>query len=488
MARAETKLAGGAVGLPEVLFQAITDMAPGAGVALAIIIGASFAGGALPLAVALATFGCFLTAISLAQLVKHMPTAGSFYTYTSQALHPSAGFLLGWLYALGYATGFPLCIVILGVIIPAVFGPESIWWIWVVAGSIIVVSLAYFGVRISTRVGLVLGVIEIAILLALGLTLIAKAGSNNTLKVFSLSAADIEGFKGLSGIFPGLIYAVFAYIGWENAAPLAEETRNPRRNVAIAGLVASLGIGLFYLMVTYGATVFFGPEKMSGFPAFNGGNPYQALATTVWGGAAFLVAFALANSSIACSNAVNLATTRIWYAMGRIRLLPRSFGYVHPKYKTPYVAIIVAFVLNLVAALFLGAYYDPFTAFGLLGTIITLVAVINYILINVASFAYYIRFRRSEFNIVVHGIIPLIGVCLFVPVFLTAAGIQVFSFISPLPAPYSYAAPVVGVWFIIGLVYMIYLYRKDPARLEATKTVFTDEEPEVVEQAGLEHA
>ena len=484
MATAENKLAARAVGLPEILFQAITDMAPGVGVALAIIIGASFAGGALPLAVALATSGCFLTAISLSQLVKHMPTAGSFYTYTSQALHPSAGFLLGWLYALGYAAGFPLCIVILGVIIPAVFGPASIWWGWVILGSFVVVSLAYFGVRISTRVGLILGVVEIVIFLALGFTLIAKAGSHNTLSVFKLSAADIPGFKGLSGIFPGLIYAIFAYIGFENAAPLAEETRNPQRNVALAGLGSSLGIGIYYVIITYGATVFFGPNKMASFPAFNGGNPYQALAETVWGGAAFLIAFALANSSIACSNAVNLATTRVWYAMGRIGLFPKAFAHVHPKHRTPDVAIIVAFLINLFAALFLGAYYDPFTAFGLLGTIITLVAVINYILINVSSFAYYMRFQRSEFNVVTHGIVPLIGVGLFVPVFLTAAGVKVFSFISPLPTPYSYAAPIVGVWFVIGLVYLAYLYRKDPARLEATRTVFTGGEPEGVKSAG----
>jgi amino acid transporter len=472
---AESGLKPGAVGLPEVLFQAITDMAPGVGAAFAIIIGASFAGAALPLAVALATLGCFLTAISLSQLVKHMPTAGSFYTYTSQALHPSVGFLLGWLYALGYAAGFPLCIVLLGVIVPAVFGPASLWWLWVVLGSVIVVTLAYFGVRIATRVGLALGVIEIAIFLALAVTLIAKAGSQNTLAVFSLSSANVSGYAGLSGIFAGLIYAIFAYIGFENAAPLAEETRNPRRNIALAALGSSLGIGIYYVIVTYGGAVFFGPSKMAGFAAYNGGNPYQALANAVWGGAGILVAFALINSSIACSNAINLATTRVWYAMGRIRLLPGVFAHVHPKHRTPDVAIIVAFLVNLVAALGLGFKYGPFTAFAILGTILTLVAVLNYIVLNVSSFAYYIRFQRSEFNIVTHGIIPLLGVGLFVPVFLTAAGITVFSFVSPLPAPLSYAGAVIGVWFVIGVIYMIYLYRVDPSRIAATKTVFTEE-------------
>jgi amino acid transporter len=340
---------------------------------------------------------------------------------------------------------------------------------------VIVVTLAYFGVRIATRVGLALGVIEIAIFLALAVTLIAKAGSQNTLAVFSLSSANVSGYAGLSGIFAGLIYAIFSYIGFENAAPLAEETRNPRRNIALAALGSSLGIGIFYIILTYGGAVFFGPGKMADFAAYNGGNPYQAMANTVWGGAGILIAIALINSSIACSNAINLATTRVWYSMGRIRLLPSVFAHVHPTHRTPDVAIIVAFLLNLVAALWLGFKYGPFTAFAVLGTLLTLVAVLNYILLNVSSFAYYIRFRRSEFNIVLHGIIPLLGVVLFVPVFLTAAGITVFSFVSPLPAPLSYAGPVIGVWFVVGVIYMIYLYRVEPSRLEATKLVFTQE-------------
>jgi amino acid transporter len=474
---AEARLRHGAVGLPELLFQSITDMAPAVGAGFAVIVGASFAGGALPLAVALATVGCFLTAISVSQLAKHLPTAGSFYTYASNGLHPSVGFLLGWVASLTYATGYPLCIVILGTIIPAVFGPASLWWVWVVAGTVIVGALAYFGIRISTRTGLVLGTIEILIFLALGLTLIAKAGPRNDLGTFSPSFANIKGFVGLPGVFAGIVYAIFAFIGFENAAPLAEESRNPRRNIALAAMGSALGIGIYYTIVTYGGTVFFSPGKMAGFSAFNGGNPYQAFANSVWGPGAILVAVAFINSSIACSNAVNLATTRIWYAMGRIRLFPSAFGHVHPKHRTPDVAIIVAFLGALAVALFLGALYGPFTAFAILGTIITIGAVANYIIINVSAFAYYLRFRRAEFNVLTHGIVPLIGVALFIPVFLTATGITVFSFVSPLPAPLSFAGPAVLAWFVVGLIYMLYLYRRDPARLAATKLVFTEEAP-----------
>ena len=71
-------LAREAIGLREVLFQSITHMAPAAAVAFSIIAGAGFAGGALPLAVILALIGCLLVAISIGELAKHLPSAGSF--------------------------------------------------------------------------------------------------------------------------------------------------------------------------------------------------------------------------------------------------------------------------------------------------------------------------------------------------------------------------------------------------------------------------
>ncbi|HEV8421277.1 MAG TPA: amino acid permease, partial [Actinomycetota bacterium] len=189
------------IGLADVLFQAITHMAPAVGVAFAIIVGAPLAGGALPLAVLLALIGCALTASSVAQLSKHLPTAGSFYTWSSQAIHPSVGFLLGWVYALGEATGFPLCIALLGVVVPGTlqetFGVGgSLWWPWVVGGSLIVFALAYFGIRISTRTGVVLGAFQIGVMLALGIWLIIKAGGDNTFQVFGTKFATVEGFTG----------------------------------------------------------------------------------------------------------------------------------------------------------------------------------------------------------------------------------------------------------------------------------------------------
>src|SRR6058998_2389718 len=78
------------IGLPQVLFQAITHMAPGAAIAFSILISIQFAGPALPLSVFLALVGCTCVAVSIGQLAKEMPSAGGLYTYVARSLGPQA--------------------------------------------------------------------------------------------------------------------------------------------------------------------------------------------------------------------------------------------------------------------------------------------------------------------------------------------------------------------------------------------------------------
>src|SRR6266540_2445656 len=184
-----TGLAHEAIGLREVLFQSITHMAPAAAVAFSIIVGAQFAGGALPLAVVLALVACLLVAVSIGQLAKHLPSAGGFYTYTARGLHPAFGFLVAWGYAFAEPFVAPLLYLIFG----------------------------YLGVTISAGTGTVLGIFEIGVFLALALWLIVKAGNANTLAVFGTGQATVEGFTGFSGIAAASIYTILAFIGFEAA-------------------------------------------------------------------------------------------------------------------------------------------------------------------------------------------------------------------------------------------------------------------------------
>src|SRR5256714_13407748 len=136
-------LAREAIGLREVLFQSITHMAPAAAVVFSIPFGITFGGGATPLAVIIAIVACLLVAISIGQLAKHLPSAGSFYTYTSRGLHPSVGFMVAWAYAGVEPLIGPLLVLILGITVAGTLNFEfkwdaGLWWPWAVAGAVLV--------------------------------------------------------------------------------------------------------------------------------------------------------------------------------------------------------------------------------------------------------------------------------------------------------------------------------------------------------------
>lgn len=479
-----TSLAREAIGLREVLFQSITHMAPAAAVAFSIIIGANFAGGALPLSVVFALIGCLLVAISIGQLAKHLPSAGGFYTYTARGIHPSIGFLVAWGYALVEPLVAPALFLIFGQVVAGTLQAEfgwsfsQWWWVAAIAAALVVFLLGIFGIQISARVGTLLGVFEVGVFAVLAVWLIATA-DNNTLSVFGTEHATVENFTGIKGVIAGSVYAILAFIGFEAAAPLAEEARDPRRTISRAVVLSCVIIGLFYVLTTYAATAFFGPEGFVGFPGSGDGNPWDALARAAWGAGWVLVFLAIANSAIANSNAGSNAATRTLFSMGRIRLLPSVLGRTDRSTGAPRVAVWVQFVIGVGVALWLGAQYNsPFLAFAILGTIIGAVVIAIYIMVNLACLLYYVRHQRSEFNAVKHGLVPILGILAFAPAFLVAIGIggSIFDFIAPLGYPFNVVGPVVGIWYLIGVVYLVYLYAADRQRVDDTAKVFIEEE------------
>jgi amino acid transporter len=477
-------LAREAIGLREVFFQSVTHMAPAAAVAFSIIVGANFAAGALPLSVIFALVGCLLVALSIGQLAKHLPSAGGFYTYTSRGLHPYVGFLVAWGYAFVEPLIAPALYLIFGNVVAGTLQEQygwkfSLWW-WIaaLAAAVAVFLLGYFGIQLSARTGTLLGVFEIVVFTLLALWLIVKA-DHNSLSVFGTKFATVKGFTGVSGVIAGSVYTILAFIGFEAAAPLAEEAKDPRRTIGQAVVFSCIGIGAFYVLTTYAATAFFGPDRFAAFPTFHGGNPWDGLARAAWGAGWVLVFLAIANSAIANSNAGSNAATRTFFSMGRIRLLPKALAQVHPRWKSPHVAVWLQLVIGVGVSLWLGGQYNsPFVGFAILGTIIGAVVIAIYMAVNLSCLVYYWREQRSEFNWLLHAVIPLAGIAAFVPAFLVAIGIggSVFSFISPLPYPFSVVGPVVGIVYAIGIAYLIYLAVKAPDRLKDTGKVFIEEE------------
>src|SRR5215467_8119890 len=152
-----------AVGLPGVLFQSITMMAPAAAVAFAFFPGIATAGGSFPLAIVLALVASMLLALSIGQLAIHLPAAGGFYTYVSRGLGRSLGFLTGWLTIPVYLLFMPVNLLVFGFVaegfVQAEFNVDVAWWIWAIPLAIVMGLLTFLGIRISAWTLVVLGLI-----------------------------------------------------------------------------------------------------------------------------------------------------------------------------------------------------------------------------------------------------------------------------------------------------------------------------------------
>ena len=478
--QSNTGLRSGAVGFGGVLFQSITFMAPAIATALSIPAGIAFSGGGAPLAVIFALVASLFAANSIGQLSRHMPSAGSFYTYVSNGIHPAVGFLVAWGFLLGIIVGGPFLALQMGFLVGNTFNTEfgwstDLWWIWTLLVSFIVFLLGYRGIKASTGVGVLLGAFEILVFVALSITLIVQAGSANTLQVFGTHYANNPDYPGFSGVVAGSVFTILAFIGFEEAAPIAEEAREPRRAIQRAVILSCLGIGVFYVLNTYASSIAFGPAKMTDFVNAGDANPWQnLLGRQAWGTAGFVLVFiALVNSVVANQNAANNSSTRTMFSMGRIRLLPTSYGALTRG--SPMVALVTQLVVSVGVSMWLGFQYDPYTAFALTATILVDVFVPMYILLNIACIAYFWRFRRDEFSWLLHGVLPVLGVLAFIPAFFAGAGIPAFSFISTLPRPLSYAGPAAGIWMLIGVIYLVVLVRTRPDRITETKRVFVAE-------------
>jgi amino acid transporter len=240
-------------------------------------------------------------------------------------------------------------------------------------------------------------------------------------------------------------------------------------------LLATLLIGALYVFTTYAVDVAYGPKGFSAFSTETGNASWEGLARSLYGLFWFFVFLAIVNSTIANANAGVNVSSRTAYAMGRIGAFPRFLATINPRHRSPVNSVFVAFVITIAVTLALGLKYTPTVAFAMVGTALVIVLVAIYILMNAACIGFFAR-RRGAFNWLSHLIIPLLGIAAFVPAWLTSAGIKVFSFVSPLAPPLSYMGPGVGGFMVLGVIYMIYLYRTNPGRITDVGLVHLDGE------------
>jgi amino acid transporter len=457
------------IGLPQVLFQSITHMAPGAAIAFSILFSVQFAGPALPISVLLALIACICVASSIGQLAKKVPSAGGLYAYVTEALGPVPGFFVGVIFLCFEPLVAPLLFLIFAWATTDVFRSDvgwnwtGQWWVWVLVAALTVFFLTYRDVRLSTNAGVILGIFEIGVFLALAIWMILSNGI--PWGVFDPTNAEAGTFN---GIFKGMVFSILAFIGFEAAAPLGEEAKRPRYTIPRAVIGSCLAIGIFYFICTIAWVAGTGFDKFTE-DTLAQANPWRHLAEIFWGSGWVLIFLAIINSALANSNAGVNAASRVIYSMGRNGILPSAFGRTHPVHKTPHVAIIAQTALGIVVALLMGWKWGALNAFGIISYALTSLVILVYITVSISAFVYYRREHRAEFNAWLHGVFPIAGALLFLP--------PLYYQFRPLP-PYPLRY---GNWGAIGLftlciVVTAYMATQKRNVLENPDRIFTPTE------------
>jgi amino acid transporter len=471
----QTTLRRNAIGLPGVLFQSITTMAPASAVAFSLGAAIPFAGGALPLAVVVALVVCALIALNIGSLAKYLPSAGGYYTFVSRGLGVQAGWMTGWLFSLTYLLIVPLQLLVLGPVADGFantylhlsLGPNG-WAIWAMIFAVIIFVLTYTGIKVSADAGVILGTIEIGVFVVLAIWLIVSSGSSNTAATFNPSSSLESGplLGPFQGILHGMIFAFLAFAGFESSAPLAEEAHNPRRTVPRAIITSAIVVGLFYVLCSYAGVVGWGVGNLSTYTT--NANPWAVLATKVWGIFAFIAILAILNSALANANAGVNAASRVLYAMSRAGTYPRLLAHITSRFRTPDTAIFLTMIVGVVLTLWPGFAYTPLVAFALEGTIITVLILIVYMATCLAVPFFYRREHPNEFNILRHIILPAIPFIVLV--------FPIIAQFYPAPsAPLNLAGPICAAWFVLGLVVVIFLSLGRPQALARSNKLYIEE-------------
>src|SRR5215467_6096259 len=352
-----TALRPNSMGLVEATMQAITHIAPAIAALFFTQFIVSLAGITAPLAYVVGVIVVLMLGNTLVQFSKHLPSAGGYYTYVSRALSPRAGFLTSWMYVLysplsgGPIYGF------FGFILAGELQAHYdisvpwLWWVCILVGAPTVAFLQYRGIKISTRTVVVLGAAEIIIVLSLAITGFANPGPGGV----SLSVFNFGNKLALSGFALAVVLSVQGLTGWEAAAPLAEETRDPRRNVPRSVMISIILLGCFLVFTFWGVITGFGVDtvgRLINSPVL----PGLALANRYWGAVWWLVMAAFLSSTVAVCIATANVGTRMWYGMGRSGSFPKAFAKVS-RHQTPVTAIIAQMCLSLASGLIIGAWF-----------------------------------------------------------------------------------------------------------------------------------
>ncbi len=310
----------------------------GAGIYVLVGQAAALAGDLVWASFLLAAGVALFTGLSYAELSAMYPKSAAEYVYVRKAFgSPFFAYLVGWLIVFAAVVSAATVALGFGGYLASLAGLPAIGSAILLIAVLSVVN--FIGVRESSWVNIIFTIVEAAglvLIVVLGLTY----GSPRPVRYLAAP-------MGLDGVFAAVALSLFAFIGFENIANIAEETKDPSRVLPRSFLLSILITAVAYTLVALSIV-----RVLDGAALGRSGAPLADVAGAVLGpgGGVALSAVAL----FATSNTVLVllvASSRILYGMAEQGSIPKALGRIHPRTHTPAIAVVTVMAIAIVFAL-----------------------------------------------------------------------------------------------------------------------------------------
>ncbi len=363
----------------------------GAGIYVILGEAAGLSGNYIWLSFIIAAFVAMLTAFSYAELSSRFPKAGAEYVYVENSFGNRAAWLVAWLLLAGSIIGGATVAMGFSQYFSAIFDTSIIAVALIMLAIILIILI--IGVQETAKLTILFTAIEISGLLIVIFIGIPYIGSVNY----------FEAARGFKGVIEAGVLIFFGYLGFEGITRLAEEAKNPEKNIPKAIMYSMIITTILYILVGISAVSVIPWDELAAAKA-----PLALVAQRVFGEQSFFILSVIALFSTFNTALMFLLTgSRLIYGIAQQEAIPKIFTLVGKRFHTPWVAIIA---IGLVSMFFL--------FFGDLKTIANLTNfTIFSVFIVINASVIYLRYKkpsitgfRVPLNVGRFPVIPFIGI------------------------------------------------------------------------------
>ena len=326
------------------------------------------------------------TAVSYGRMAAAFPEAGSTYTYASRALHPVAGYLAGWVMILDYLLMPMLCVIVAAVtsnkLVPAV--P---YFVWVLFTAATITGINLCGIEMTSRATILFNaVLAVSIVWFVAAAARALLGGTGEGTLVSLKPFYNASNFSLAAVMSATPIAVLSFLGFDGISTLAEDAKNPEKNVARATVLVCFVAGVVFILQTY-----LGQLIWSDYTRFS---PIEAAFSDIGrliGGTSlfYFIAFLVIAQAWASGITSQASASRLLFGMARDgRLPPRLFRYVHPVLRTPIYSLLLMGSIAALGALLLDLDQAA--------EVVNFGACLGFMVVNLSVLGFYFVRRRER--------------------------------------------------------------------------------------------